>query len=263
MLPNLAAFPRSCSSSVPSPLASIHPGRQVVAVVTYNASGGFSWADGCVQSTQPSARGAAGTGAFMVGSRNDERGRYFNGSLSALLVYARALNETERASVAAYLAAKNPAPAPPGPLSCLPELPNCTLPSAVAAGAAHAAAFVPAMLAAGFPASRYETAHAQVALDAVGSWQERCAGLASGAVPFLPTRATEVAADAGYVASAVRLYAGLDATLCGYAGSPDADRRRIYDLWVAAGHATGVGAAGGLTSSAQPGASALAAGVIQ
>ena len=201
-------------------------------MVTYNSSGAFSWADGCLQSAQSGQHGAVGDGRVMVGSRNNERGRYFNGSLSELLVYARALNDTERESVAAYLAAKWPAPAPPGPLSCVPQPPNCTLSPSVAAGAAHLSAFVPALLAAGFPVTLYETAHAQLALDAVRSWQIRCAGLINGTVPLLPTRASEAAADAAYVVSASRLYVGLNVTLLSYAASTDPQKRLILDIWL-------------------------------
>ena len=40
----------------------------------------------------------------MVGTRNNELGRYFKGDIGELIVYPRALNATEQASVAAYLA---------------------------------------------------------------------------------------------------------------------------------------------------------------
>jgi hypothetical protein len=51
--------------------------------------------------------GAAGNG-FMVGSRNAELGRYFNGTLGELMVFNRSLSDAERESVEAYLLQKWP-----------------------------------------------------------------------------------------------------------------------------------------------------------
>ena len=85
--------------------------RQIVASVVYNASGAFSFADGCLQSQTGSQVGAAGK-SFMIGSRNDEMGRFFNGTISEILVYARPLNATELAAVHTYLLTKWPAGSP-------------------------------------------------------------------------------------------------------------------------------------------------------
>lgn len=92
--------------------------QALVTSVLYNSSGSFSWAGGCLQASlspllaalssifadQTSRRlspqssegpnGAAGGPLYMVGSRNNEDQRFFNGSISELLVFGRALNES-------------------------------------------------------------------------------------------------------------------------------------------------------------------------
>lgn len=83
-------------------------GRQAVLSVVYNASGAFSWADGCAQSALAQPVGAPGE-TYQVGTRGAERGRFFNGSISEVLVYDRALNESEVDAVHAYLHTKWPA----------------------------------------------------------------------------------------------------------------------------------------------------------
>ena len=204
-------------------------GRQVIAAVVYNATGAFSYADTCDESSQ-GAVGAAGAG-YMVGSRNAEDARYFNGSISEVLVFPRALNDSERAAVRAYLSAKWP---PAGPaLRCGAPPPNCTLPAALAAAAARLARFVAGMRAAAFADSRYELAHALLALDAVAAWQARCAGLNDGSITPLASVASEIASEAAYVASPTNLAAGLATVLQGYAGSSDPDKAAIYTVWVA------------------------------
>ena len=204
-------------------------GRQTVAAVVYNTSGAYSFADGCLESQEPSA-GAPG-GAFMVGSRGNEQGRFFNGTLSELLVFPRSLNASEWDAVHAYLAQKWPPPAPP--LQCGGPAPNCTLPAQLAGAAAKVASFVAAMRGGGFPDARYELAHALLVGESVGAWGQRCAGLGNGTLSPLPSRAGQEAANAAYVDTPTKLAAGLAATLEGYKGSPDPVKARIYALWSA------------------------------
>ena len=57
----------------------------------------FVYASACVcvyLESQDSPQGAAGKG-YMLGSRNNQLGRFFRGQLSELLVYPRALNTSE------------------------------------------------------------------------------------------------------------------------------------------------------------------------
>jgi len=206
-------------------------GRQVVGAVLYNASGGFSFADGCAQSVDSGVDiPAPGGTSFMVGSRGNEDARFFNGTISEMLVFARALNDTERQSVEAYLATKWPRAGKP--LSCAPAPPNCTLPPALAASAARLGRFVDAMRGVGrFADSMYELAHALLALDSLAAWQARCAGLGDGSIAPLASAASEKAADASYVASATNLAAGLAAALQAYSGSADSRKALIFQLW--------------------------------
>jgi hypothetical protein len=204
-------------------------GHQTVAAVVYNATGSFSFADGCLESLEP-PQGAEGE-RFMVGSRNNEQARFFNGTLSELLVFPRSLNASEMDAVHAYLAHKWPAPSPP--LACGGPAPNCTLPPPLASAAAKVARFVDAMREGGFPDARFELAHALLVGQSVGAWEERCAGLGNGTVSPLPSRASNAAANAAYVDSPARLAAGLEATLEGYKGSADPSKQRIYAIWSA------------------------------
>ena len=120
------------------------------------------------------------------------QGRAFSGSLAELLVYNRSLSDPSRDAVEAYLVTKWPATVTQ---RCF-ALPNCTLPASLVASAAHLTAFVSAMLAKGFAATRYELAHAQLGLDSVAAWNTRCAGLYNGDVTPLANAASEAAADA-------------------------------------------------------------------
>ena len=207
-------------------------GRQVVGAVLYNSSGGFSFADGCSQSIDAGvAIPAPGGSSFMVGSRNNEDARFFNGTISEMLVFARALNDTERGAVEAYLSAKWPRAGKP--LSCAPQPPNCTLPPTLAASAARLGRFIEGMRSIGlFADSLYELAHALLALDSLAAWQTRCAGLNNGTIAPLASKASEEAADASYVYSATNLGAGLATVLNGYAGSADPRKALISALWV-------------------------------
>jgi hypothetical protein len=206
-------------------------GRQVVGAVLYNSSGGFSFADGCSQSIDSGvAIPAPGGSSFMVGSRGNEDARFFNGAISEMLVFDRALNDSERGAVEAYLSTKWPRAGKP--LSCAPQPPNCTLPPALAAAAARLGRFVEGMRSIGlFADSLYELAHALLALDSLAAWQARCAGLNNGTIAPLASKASEEAADASYVYSATNLGAGLAAVLDGYVGSADPRKAFIGELW--------------------------------
>ena len=206
-------------------------GHQTVATVLYNASGGYSYADGCSQSIDSGvAIPAPGGNAFMVGSRNNEDARFFNGVLSELIVFARALNDTERESVEAYLGAKWPRAGKP--LSCLPAPPNCTLPAPLVASSARLMRFVAGMRSVGqFADSLYELAHALLALDSVAAWQARCAGLGNGSITPLGSAASERAADASYVSTATNLASGLATVLDAYTNSADPTKQRISAIW--------------------------------
>jgi hypothetical protein len=81
--------------------------QTLVASVTYSGSASMSHAGGCVQSQQQGATGLAGQGV-QIGTRGNELARFFDGFLSEVLVYPRALNASELASVEAYLTAKWP-----------------------------------------------------------------------------------------------------------------------------------------------------------
>lgn len=205
-------------------------GRQVVASVIYNASGAFSFADACLQSTS-GVVGAAGKG-YMVGSRGNEDGRFLNGSISELVVFARPLNVTEMHAMYAYLAAKWPSDEPA--LLCSGPLPNCTLPPALVASSARLGRFVDGMRSVGkFADSLYELAHALLALESVAAWQARCAGLQSGSIAPLASPASERAADESFVASASSLASGLATVLSSYASSANPREQVIYAIWLA------------------------------
>jgi hypothetical protein len=206
-------------------------GHQTVATVLYNSSGGYSFADGCSQSTDSGVTiPAPGGSSFMVGSRNNEDARFFNGVVSELIVFARALNDTERGNVEAYLGAKWPRGVKP--LSCLPAPPNCTLPAPLVASSARLTRFVVGMRSVGqFADSLYELAHALLALDSVAAWQARCAGLGDGSISPLGSAASERAADASYVSTATNLATGLATVLDSYANSAYPVQRKISAIW--------------------------------
>jgi len=208
-------------------------GLLITGAVVYNATGAFSFADGCAQSAAAAGLSRPGLGYF-VGARGDFQDRFFKGALAALLVWPRALNDSERGAAEAYLAVKYPRPAAQAPLACSGVPANCTLAPPLANAEAHLAAFIAAMRAAGFADGRYELAHAIVGGAAVASWGSRCAGLQNGTIAPLPSVASEKAADALYVGTAENLYAGLGSVIAGYAGSSDADKRKILQIWSAA-----------------------------
>jgi hypothetical protein len=207
-------------------------GLLVTGAVVYNASGAFSFAEGCAQSRADAGVARPGLGYF-VGTRGAFQDRFFKGALSALLVWPRALNDSERGAAEAYLAAKYPRPADQAPLTCSGVPANCTLPPALARAGAHLGAFAAGMRAAGFADARYELAHALLGAAALRSWGDRCGGLQNGTIAPLPSEASERAADALYQSTAGNLYGGLGAVIAGYAGSPDAKRAEIFKLWSA------------------------------
>ena len=93
--------------------------RPIVLSAVYSALGAASYVSGCLELDTQSGTGHAGTG-FTLGTRGDEMGRYLTGDVAEVLVYNRALNASEHASVVAYLlgkyglaAPKHCAPPPP------------------------------------------------------------------------------------------------------------------------------------------------------
>ena len=89
----------------------VHPGHRdllhkpTVLAASYAPDQSTGSVDGCLELTASPGEGAPSQG-FMVGSRNDEDGRYLVGDVSEVLVYARALNASELQLAVAYLAAK-------------------------------------------------------------------------------------------------------------------------------------------------------------
>jgi len=79
--------------------------RPIVLAATYGPDQSTVTVDGCLELTANPGEGAPSQG-FMVGSRNDEDGRYLVGDVSEVLVYARALNTSELAQAVSYLSAK-------------------------------------------------------------------------------------------------------------------------------------------------------------
>jgi hypothetical protein len=83
-------------------------GRTVFTSTTYTAGGPSTFeVDGCSQGSTPTG-GSAGLGV-MVGTRNNELGRFFKGLIGELVVFPRALSAAEMASMQAYFAATYPA----------------------------------------------------------------------------------------------------------------------------------------------------------
>ena len=78
--------------------------KPTVLSAVYGAGGAEADVDGCSELTATHAEGES-TG-YMIGSRNDEMGRYLVGDVGEVIVYPRALNSSERAAVVAYLSAK-------------------------------------------------------------------------------------------------------------------------------------------------------------
>jgi hypothetical protein len=206
--------------------------KQVIASIVYNASGAFSFADTCLQS-QEGVVGAIGTG-YMIGSRNDELSRFFNGTLSELLVFKRSLNASEMDSIHAYLSMKWPITG--NPVSCSPIPPNCTLPTDLSLLSDRITKFVAGMRSIGqFADSLYELAHALLSLESITAWENRCNGLNNGTITPLSSFASEKAADASYITTAVNLCQGLSTVLNSYQDSNDEMKKVIWTIWNATG----------------------------
>jgi hypothetical protein len=204
-----------------------------VASIVYNTSESVSFVNGCVESTD-SAQQAAGSG-LMIGSRDDQDARFFKGAAAELLIYGSPLTDAERAQAEAYLAGKWSVPLfPPSNCSQAPPL-DCSLPASWTETVANMTGFVGRMRGAGFPDTLYESAHALLFLRATDTWTVRCALLNNGTLPQLPSIASQKAADALFVNTAVNLAQGLTTVVMGYAGSADPTRREIYQLFVGGG----------------------------
>ena len=96
-------------------------GRLVLTTAVYGSDDTALFVDGCEQTRRTGAIGSAGMGV-QVGTRNDELGRFFLGDIGEVIAFPRALNDSERGAVEAYLSAQWPAlvhrascRAPPGP----------------------------------------------------------------------------------------------------------------------------------------------------
>ncbi len=79
-------------------------------------------------------------------------------------------------------------------------------------------------------ADSYEAAHARLAIDYVATLQSRSRLLADGKIQPLPV-ASQLAADAVYVQTAVKLCDGLAKTLDSYAKSEDPHKKHVHQLW--------------------------------
>lgn len=82
-------------------------------------------------------------------------------------------------------------------------------------------------------AESYEAAHARLALDCIAAVYERRRLLAEGRLKVLP-QPSQVAADKSYVATAIKLYDGLEAALASNKDSVPSRLRKIRKLWQAA-----------------------------
>jgi len=86
--------------------------RPAVVEARYSAAGGVELTvDGCAQAQAPAHSSRAR--GVMVGTRNNELGRFFKGDIGEVLVYPWALNASEAAAVRAYLAQQWPQAPPP------------------------------------------------------------------------------------------------------------------------------------------------------
>ena len=208
--------------------------RQIIASVVYNTSGSYSFADGCVESSSSNA--LAGD-TFMIGSRGADPtlpDRYFNGSLSEIIVFPFALNDTIRETVEEYFAMKWPRSGSPLRCNAPGPPPNCTLPSVLNISTTRLDTFISQMrTTGGFSDALYELAHALAARASVTAWGVRCAGLGNGTILPLPSKVSEVAADALYVNTAINIFNGLSIVLNGYADSTDERKLQIYNIWMA------------------------------
>jgi hypothetical protein len=79
--------------------------KSIVLSTVYTPDNTVALVDGCLEMTQNPGQGSPGQG-FMIGSRNDEMGRYLVGDISEVIVYSRALNNSELNQAITYLTEK-------------------------------------------------------------------------------------------------------------------------------------------------------------
>lgn len=79
--------------------------KPTVLTSIYTPENSESLIDGCVELIQNPGQGTSGQG-FMIGSRNDEMGRYFIGDISEVIIYSRVLNSSELDQAISYLTTK-------------------------------------------------------------------------------------------------------------------------------------------------------------
>lgn len=88
-----------------------------------------------------------------------------------------------------------------------------------------------AQMAAAGKEDTYEAAHARLAVRYLATCQKRLQMLAEGKLGRLAPP-SQYAADRSYFNTAAKLCEGLEKTLDAYAKSADADKKRIYPLWI-------------------------------
>ena len=82
-------------------------GRFVVAQAIYQADSAALYVNDCLQVTS-GIGGSRSAGGVMIGTRNDELGRFFKGTLAEVVVFDHALSAGEVAAMRAYFAAAYP-----------------------------------------------------------------------------------------------------------------------------------------------------------
>lgn len=122
---------------------------------------------------------------------------------------------------------------------------GCSPNSTIAAQANHTQAFAAAMAQGGaILAARHERQQAVEYLQGLNATVTRCLGRASGAIKPIPPQpadwakynmtTSQTAADASFMATAQRLYTGLQLMCQSYQSSTDATEQAIYKIWAAA-----------------------------
>jgi len=80
-----------------------------------------------------------------------------------------------------------------------------------------------------FADSLYELAHALLSLESIKAWESRCNGLNNGTITPLSSTASEKAADASYMTTALNLCQGLSTVLNSYQDSMDDTKK--WTIW--------------------------------
>ena len=125
-------------------------------------------------------------------------------------------------SIHAYLTTKWPITG--NPVSCSPIPPNCTLPTDLS--------LLSDMRSIGqFADSLYELAHALLSLESIKAWESRCNGLNNGTITPLSSTASEKAADASYITTALNLCQGLSTVLNSYQDSMYDTKKVKWSIW--------------------------------